>query len=273
VDQHAGRGGEQARGGEHALSTQLERLIRYCHPDKLLDGLGLQPPDLPKLYGAAPETCRRLAAAARDEAVAAAAGLGARPLPFRPGARILAVGDSHTDDIGSWAHILAALHDGPVLNAGVSGDTTIHVRARVDRLPRADEAIVLVGTNDARRHGGSGSAMLVSHDETRRNVRAIQRALRGFCGHVTWITPPPVDERRLAVDPLLDAAGVSWRLADVAAKAAVIADEFGDAIDLWPVFGSDHLTGDGLHPSPAGQRLIVEALVASAARASAPRTA
>lgn len=165
--------------------------------------------------------------------------------------------------------MLAELHDGVVVDAGVSGDTTVHARARVERLPRADHAIVLLGTNDARRHGRG--PMLVSNAETRRGVRALDRALRRFCGDVTWITPPPVDERRLAADPFLAAGEVGWRPADVAAKAAIVR-ELG-AVDLWPGFRPAHLAADGLHPSPAGQRLILERLVASVARAAARRSA
>jgi acyl-CoA thioesterase I len=248
--------------------TALERLVRYCHPAKLLDGTGLEVPDA-ALYDAPPETCRALADAIRARAVAEVETLRGAPLPFASGARLLAIGDSHTDDLGSWAQMLALLHDGPVINAGVSGDTTVHARARVDRLPRADHAIVLLGTNDARRH--EDAPMLVSHAETRRALRALDRALRRFCGGVTWITPPPVDEQRLAADPWLAAGGVGWRLADVAAKAGIVRD-LAPAVDLWPAFGPGDLAADGLHPSPAGQRFILECLLASGTRASGPRT-
>jgi acyl-CoA thioesterase-1 len=256
-------------GGDAAFEvTALERLVRYCHPAKLLDGTGLAVPDA-ALYGAPPATCKALADAIRRRAAEEAEALRGVRLPFASGARVLAIGDSHTDDLGSWAQMLAALHDGPVLNAGVSGDTTVHARARVDRLPRADHAIVLLGTNDARRH--CGAPMLVSHAETRRAVRALDRALRRFCGAVTWITPPPVDEQRLAADPWLSAGAVSWRLADVAAKADIVRAA-APAVDVWPAFGPGELAADGLHPSPSGQRVILECLVASGARASGPRT-
>ena len=126
------------------MTVELERLVRYCHPSKLLDGTGL---DESGGYGVAPATSRALADAIRERAAAEAEALRGTPLPFPSAARLLAIGDSHTDDLGSWAQMLATLHDGPVLNAGVSGDTTVHARARVDRLPRADHAIVLLGTH------------------------------------------------------------------------------------------------------------------------------
>jgi lysophospholipase L1-like esterase len=241
----------------------LERLVRYCHPAKLLDGKGLGAIDDAALYDAPAATCRALADTLRREARAIADDLAGTPLPFAPGARLLAIGDSHTDDLGSWAQVLAHLHDGVVVNAGVSGDTTTHVLARVDRLPRADHAIVLLATNDARRHGGP---MLVSHAETRRNVCALDRALRRFCAAVTWITPPPVDERRLAADAAVAAAGVSWRLPDVVGKADIVRATMPGTVDLWPGFRAAHLAADGLHPSPQGQRFIIERLLAGPLR-------
>src|SRR5262249_35825936 len=66
-----------------------------------------------------------------------------------------------TDDLGSWAEILR--HAGAtIVNGGLSGDTTTGARVRLTQLLESepDLAIVLLGTNDARRHGG---AQLLSH--------------------------------------------------------------------------------------------------------------
>ena len=221
--------------------SELERLVRYCHPAKILAATrlpgSLDDAALAALYGVPVERYREVAGSLRCPALAALDGL--------------ALGDSHTDDLGSWAELLG------LVNAGLSGDTSTGALARLHGLPAADRVYVLLGTNDARRHGDG--PMLVSHRETRRNLRAIDRAL----GKVTWITPPPVDEARVRRDPWLAEAGVAWRLADVAVKAAIVRDEFADAIDLWPLFGPEHLAADGLHPSPAGQRLIADAVLAN----------
>jgi lysophospholipase L1-like esterase len=66
----------------------------------------------------------------------------------------------------------------------------------------------------------------------------------------------PADERRIRADPARREACLTWQLEDVATKAAVVRDAWPDTIDLWPGFGPEHLASDGLHPSPAGQRLI-----------------
>jgi lysophospholipase L1-like esterase len=249
------------------------RLVRYCHPAKILaatrlPGLAtLDEPTLALLYGVSTERYRDIAGAIRAEAARAARELDA-PV-FTAGGPVLAVGDSHTDDLGSWAEILAARLDVPVINAGLSGDTTTAARARLSQLPAAGHAFVLLGTNDARRHGEQD--MLVSHGETRRNLRAIDHDLRRRCDQVTWITPPPVDEQRIRGAPALRAADVTWRLDDVAAKAALVREAWPDAIDVWPLFTADHLSDDGLHVSAAGQRLIAERALRRLARRTAAR--
>jgi acyl-CoA thioesterase-1 len=249
------------------LSPELLRLVRYCHPAKIL-GTTRLPGTLDEaavaaLYGVAADDYRRAVATIRGEAGAAARSLRAddelrRMLESIRGGRLLAVGDSHTDDLASWAEILA-LAGLAVVNAGLSGDTTVGALTRLHRLPSAEHAVVLLGTNDARRHGDHG--ILVSDAETHRSLGAIARTLHRRCAHVTWITPPPVDEARIRRDAALASAGVSWRYADVAAKAAIIRCHGLDTIDLWPVFGDACLAADGLHVGAAGQRLIAARVV------------
>ena len=248
--------------------SELERLIRYCHPAKILGATRLPGVDslddeaVAALYGVSRTRYLEVAAAIRGEARHAASEIGEEIAcgSLRGTDGLFALGDSHTDDLASWAEILATLAPTPVINAGLSGDTTTAARARLGRLASATCAIVLLGTNDARRHGDGD--MLVSNGETRRNVRAIDRELRLRCDDVIWITPPPVDEERIRGDAALADAGVTWRLEDVVAKSALIRDEWPDAIDLWPAFRARHLAADGLHPSAAGQRLIAEAVLA-----------
>ena len=145
-----------------------------------------------------------------------------------------------------------------ILNAGLSGDTTTGAISRLARLPRATWALVLLGTNDARRHGGA--PMLVSHAETRRNLRILDDALRRRCRHVRWITPPPI-VARVDADP-----DIHWEPGDLAAKADLVRALDPHAIDLWPGFVPEHLCADGLHPSPAGQRFIAEQVLVAASR-------
>jgi acyl-CoA thioesterase I len=238
----------------------LPELVRYCHPDKILGATRL-PGTLTEdaiaaLYGTDVATYRALQADLAAE-VACAPVDGA---PFAPGSTILALGDSVTDDRGSWAEILRhALPDVTIINAGLSGDTTTGAIARLSRLAtRPTWALVLLGTNDARRHGDA--PMLVSHAETRRNLRILDDALRRRCRHVHWLTPPPI------FGPVDADPDLHWEPADVAAKAGLVRALDPSAIDLWPGFARDHLSPDGLHPSPAGQRFIARQVLAAARR-------
>ncbi|HEX5622537.1 MAG TPA: GDSL-type esterase/lipase family protein, partial [Solirubrobacteraceae bacterium] len=227
----------------------------YCHPDKILSATRL-PGTLTEdaiaaLYGTDAATYRAL----RADLAAAAASPPVDGSPFAPGSTILALGDSITDDLGSWAEILRrALPEVTIVNAGLSGDTTTGAIARLSRLAlRATWALVLLGTNDARRHGDA--PMLVSHAETRRNLRILDGALRRCCRHIRWITPPPIFQ------PVDADSDLRWEVSDIAAKAQLVRALDPTAIDLWPGFTPEHLCPDGLHPSPAGQRFIAARVV------------
>jgi lysophospholipase L1-like esterase len=230
-----------------ATPRPLPELVRFCHPAKILAGARLPgtltDAEVARLCGTDETTYRALAA----EIAAEARASGIPPLPGRN----LAIGDSITDDLGSWAEILG------IVNGGLSGDTTTGARVRLARLleTRPERAIVLLGTNDARRHGRDGEPMLVSHAETRRNLQALDAALRRHCPRVTWITPPPV------ADPALGEPDLIWHNRDVAAKADLVRELDPRAVDLWPGWTARHLSPDGLHPSAAGQRLIAERLL------------
>jgi acyl-CoA thioesterase I len=234
----------------------LPELVRYCHPDKILGATRvpgtLTEDAIAALYGTDVETYRTV----RADLAAEAVGPPVADSPFAPGSTIVALGDSITDDLGSWAEILRhALPEVTIVNAGLSGDTTTGAIARLSRLRlRATWALVLLGTNDARRHGDA--PMLVSHAETRRNLRILDGALRRRCRHVRWITPPPIFQR---IDADLD---LRWEPTDIAAKAQLVRALDPATVDLWPGFGPAHLAHDGLHPSPAGQRLIAARVVA-----------
>jgi acyl-CoA thioesterase I len=251
----------------------LPELVRYCHPAKILGATrlpgSLTEDAVARLYGTDVPTYRALEAELAAEASHAAPPRAGAP--FRPGSTILALGDSITDDLRSWAEILRrAMPDVTVVNAGLSGDATTHAIARLERAlaGRPSWALVLLGTNDARRHGEA--PMLVSHAETRRNLGVLDTALRARCHHVRWITPPPI-LTRVRADPNL-----TWEPADIAAKAAFVRAIDPSAIDLWPGWTAEHLSPDGLHPSPAGQRFIAERVMLrtrrTVARSTRPRT-
>ncbi len=196
-----------------------------------------------------------------------------RILPFRPGETVLAVGDSNTSDALSWAEILAEVL-GRVrpqglrfINAAVSADTSADLIARFHLIAahHPNWLLVMIGTNDARRHGPNGLARMTSTGETRRNLHALAALAHKANARLVLITPPPIiDERVRAHRPWIQGS-ITWRAADVAAVAERIRRTGERVVDahgalLEGATGS-WVSDDGVHPTLAGQQRIVHALV------------
>lgn len=240
-------------------ADELETLVRFEHPGKLLSvaelpgGAGLDATWQAAAYRTDAETVRSLRAAFRRRVAEAARGLAAPPDP----GTIVALGDSITDDLLSWAEILRALGL-RVVNAGVSGDTTADAARRLYgvTLLEPDLVITMLGTNDCQRHDGE---LLVAPEESARNLASI--ASRLASARRLWVTPPPVDERALAraVGPRPFAV----RDADVRAVARAVHALGDPVIDLHELFGDRPglLMADGVHPTLEGQTAIAEAIV------------
>jgi acyl-CoA thioesterase-1 len=273
---------------EELSAQQFRYVLQFQHKEKTLGQIpGVNDATIAALWGIDPATYRetrdrfaaRAARAARD--LLADPELAARVdrLPFAPGDTVVGLGDSITDDDQSWLEILRHLlaRRGPqdgiaVLNEGVSGDTTSQMISRfLDVvLDEPDWILCMAGTNDARLHGQSPTKVLVSLEETAKNLHMLRRfgAARTTARWV-WMTPATVIERQIARDWFLSAFELRWRNEDLAAIAAAVAEvarAHGDPlVDLQAVFGLPPdrklLLPDGLHPSLQGQKAIVSALV------------
>ncbi len=261
-----------------------EALVRFAHPERILattrlPGVGtLTGKVLADLYGIDASVYERTRRRWREEAELAVEAMlddalvaRLRALPLARGARVTAFGDSITADRQSWAELLCLALDATrrrdriaVMNRGLSGDTTAGALARLHdlRASQPDLVVVLLGTNDARRHEG---IMLHSHRETARNVRALHDVFRRAGWRCAWLTPPPILPERVAEERAIRERGISWTGADIARKAAIVRSYPEGVIDLWPPFGDpphgDLLLPDGLHPSLAGQQTILSALL------------
>jgi lysophospholipase L1-like esterase len=205
-----------------------------------------------------------------------------RQLPLAAGETLVALGDSITDDLQSWAEILAVLLERArpgerlrVVNHGVTGDTTTHALERLDALLPEQPAwvVVALGSNDAKRVGPEGGRRMVSARETARNLEAIEAIVREWTGaRIAWITTPPFDPRQWA-DGFLAELGLRWRAEDlreaaeiVRARGGIVADVHAAFLDAGP---QRLLLPDGVHPNLAGQRLIVRTLCRALAQAGA----
>lgn len=225
----------------------------------------------PDLYSAELERLRAGAKQAARELLAdSTVGAMVDRLPLRPGAKVVAFGDSHTSDPQSWAVILNELLAARRPEAAVAidisavaGETTTHGLIRIGEvLARAPDWILFfLGVNDARTQGPTPSKTLVTPEETARNLAELRmRVARETRAQCLWLTPPPVLEERVAKHWGLSRFGVRFRNADIARVAELIAAGGEPAVDLFARLGlpppPDLLLEDGLHFTQEGQKRI-----------------
>jgi acyl-CoA thioesterase I len=235
---------------------------------------------LAEMLGCSPAHVRVLLASLGDELAEAATTMLRDPayraaveaLPFRPGDRVVAVGDSITADRLGWFDLLAAsiertgvpgvsLH-----NLGVSGNTTADVLERYDLLEaaRPDRVLVMLGTNDSREHGRTRAYRMASPGETERNLAALLDLIADLGSAVTVITPTAVDQDRITA--FFAGGPVRWSAAAVAETAAAVRRVAPACVDLHTASREAGPAGllepDGVHLTPAGQRFVLTRIVA-----------
>lgn len=198
-------------------------------------------------------------------------------LPFVPGDRVVALGDSLTVGPTSWAAQLRAVlvRTGAgveVVEAAVSGATTRDLLARTDVVAalRPSWVLLLTGTNDVRRHDGRRELTLAQSLEA---SRALTGRLQEQGARVVRLLPPPVvDARVVTWRPFLEQR-LGWRAEDVQELAAALLHADPAAVDLHGALAAElaHsptlLQPDGVHLTVPGQtRVLVHLLRALAAR-------
>jgi lysophospholipase L1-like esterase len=269
---------------ENLTLEQLSYIIQFRHPEKFFGDLpGMNDALIANLYGIQYATYEGIKAHFVEYARKAAgelladADFAARVdrLPFQPGQRVVCLGDSITDDYQSWAeilrHTLAIRRPDDaitVINAGVSGDTTAQMLSRFLAVVQQEPAwvICMAGTNDARRHGLQPAKILVSLDETAQNLAALRHfAATQTAARWVWMTPASVLEEQIVNDWFIGSLQVSWRNADLRAIGDRVRAMPDPVVDLQAAFGippkPEYLLPDGLHPSLAGQQVMLRALV------------
>lgn len=266
-------------------NEQMRWLLKVLQPERMVASLPgaatLTEPMRAALLGLDPEAYVAELARLRAGANEAAHALLADPalaamvdrLPLRPGARVVAFGDSHTSDPQSWAVILGEMlaarrpADRIALDvSAVAGDTTTHGLIRIGEVIAKDPDWILcfLGVNDARTQGPTPGKTLVDAAETARNLAELRsRLARETRARCVWVTPPPVLEPRVATHWGLSRFGVRFRNEDVARVAQLVAASADPVIDLFARLGvppaEDLLTEDGLHFTQQGhQRLALE---------------
>jgi lysophospholipase L1-like esterase len=265
-------------------TAMTERLIRFQHPEKVLRYLGgLDDERVAALFGLDLDSYRRARQGHDEQARLAATDLLDDPefakkvdrLPFAAGQRVVAVGESTTDDLLSWFEILRHLlhlrrpaDDITLINMAVSGHTSTQALTVLPELyfHRPDWVLCMLGGNDAQRLGSADGPTLVSRDETERNLHALRDlAVRRTAARWVWLTPTTVDETRVAAYQPFQRAGLTWANRDIDAIGKILNAQPDPTLDTRPIMarqtdGRSHLD-DGLHLSLAGQRALAVALV------------
>jgi len=157
------------------------------------------------------------------------------------GKSIVCFGDSLTEGYGasydtSYPAVLGTLTDRPVINLGVSGDTSGDGVARMSRIFDNDPYMVLIqfGGNDFRRH--------IQPDEVKRNILAI---IRGVQAHG-------------AIAAVVDTENSSFM--GQYSKAMKEAAKETNSLYIEPILdgilNNRDLKSDQVHPNAEGYRLI-----------------
>ncbi|WP_163505930.1 SGNH/GDSL hydrolase family protein [Fodinicola acaciae] len=250
--------------------------LQYTHLEKLYGYLPGMTDALPAIFGLTAEEYAAERAKFDANAAGAAAELLADPdfaklvdtLPFRDGETVVAVGDSITDDLQSWAEILRHLlrlrqRQIKIVNGGLSAHTTTMILRRWPATVAAtkpDWVLCALGGNDVTRIGADPQVDLADSIANLRRMRAMATTSRWL-----WMTPVPVREERVAQYPPFRFGGSSWRNTDIQAFAEAMRDLDGPLVDLVAAIGvpaDPDLQGeDGVHVTLAGQAAIARAVV------------
>lgn len=167
---------------------------------------------------------------------------------------IVAIGDSLTAGMGVEegeaypalleAALRSAGHDVRVINAGISGETTSGTLARLDWVMtlEPDIAILETGANDGLR--GLDTAMV--RDNLRRIIQTLQGkgvvvVLAGM--QMVWNLGPAYTSEFNRIYPEL-----------AKEEGVILMPFFLEGVAMRPEFNQD----DGLHPNPAGYRIIAQ---------------
>ncbi|MFO0560938.1 MAG: SGNH/GDSL hydrolase family protein [Polyangiales bacterium] len=261
-------------------------LMKVVQPARTLSslpgGAGLSQDTHAALLGLSTEQYLAELAAMKAEASAAAHELLADPavvamvdrLALRSGAKVVAFGDSLTSDPQSWALILSevlsarrAADEISLTVSAVAGDTTTHALVRFGEVvaQQPDWILFLIGTNDARTQGPHPSKTLVHPEETARNIAELrQRTARETKARSLWITPPAVNEEKVAGHWGLARFGVRFRNEDLARVGSIVSAGDVAAVDASAALetsSSELLMGDGLHLTVAGQKRLALAVL------------
>ncbi len=189
---------------------------------------------------------------------------------------IMTVGDSITTYRYGYAEILRALlglvqPDQAIqfYNHGRSGYTSTHGLEHTFTqylAQKPDWVFLKYGVNDTKRFGGARGKLLVSIEEYTANMTQIVDAFLSIGARLIVLTPTPIIESLVNINPDFQAMSMTWSNADLQAcvnALKLITQQRGvPLIDLVALFtlapDAALYVADGLHPGPAGHQIIID---------------
>lgn len=267
------------------FTQQLHYMVQYFHPEKRYGFLrgGNDRSAHAALLGIRETLYHELRSKFFNNAQQVAERLSNQPefykkianIQVSENAKIVAIGDSLTDDLQSWFEIMKRSFDIirpedniEFINLAVSGNTTSDLLSSIVTAAsfHADLYFSLIGVNDARIHGGDENKTANSIGETAANIKSLCNFTQGKTNAPwLWIAPPQIIEERTSAHELFKPIQASWHNKDVNAIADLIASIPEYSIDLRTKFiannSPDYYDQDGLHWSIHGQELCLITIV------------
>ena len=177
---------------------------------------------------------------------------------------LIAFGDSIAA-AGKWERSFETLSGIPVINAGVSGETSANGLARFDTAVGSkspDVVFIAFGTNDS----SIDMARYVPVETYAENLRQTVTKVRAIGAVPVIITPPPVVDAQYLTrhepEPFEPYGGPNGLVAIYAQTARDVAAELGAACaDMYAAFteyGAASIISDGVHPNDTGYDIYAE---------------
>lgn len=261
-----------------------DKILLHQHPEKVLNYLpDLNDEQISYLYGMTVEKYQSAKKEYDNEAKKAAGELlknadfasKVDKLPFKKDETILVLGESTADALNSWVVMLKYLlevkrpHDNiKIINAAISGQTTTEALRRITTQLKTKPNWVLchLGANDCMRYGGEMLKPTVSVSETIENLNTIRQIIANeTSANFIWMTPAPVNEKKIASFPPFKSLKMSLKNDDLLAVGDSLKNKAEMVIDMRNDFGipakSEYVQFDGGHLTIEGQKVIVNALI------------
>lgn len=247
----------------------LEILVRYFHPERkypFLRGAFNQSAHA-SLFGIREQLYTRIRDSLRSQMIAyideklQTSDLADKinQLSFPKGSKVVAIGDSLTDDLLSWFEMLAyafskvrSEDDIQFVNYATTGDNSSQLLqsiVEVHQLENVAHVFCLIGTNDSRCFGQGIDKPNISFREFQENIEAItQYHQQKSSASWTWLLPVLVDIERINADPFLQNLELSWNNSQIEQIQAYLQAREESSVELQPLVTDEFFhERDGLH--------------------------